>query len=183
MTLRLHRFRDFESPLSDRMSCRWSSGDSLQGHRVAVSLPAARIAGTALIAFGSPLDCLRLDDPTSLVGPPLGDAQPGGFPARQATISRLPCHPPGFRDFESPSLRLKKKPPFGGFPWRREGDSNPRYWLTQYTRLAGEPDRPLRHLSKAFQVNVGGRLAQGFLPGPASGLQEGGSGGRSGDLG
>ena len=34
--------------------------------------------------------------------------------------------------------------------WRREGDSNPRYWFTQYTRLAGEPDRPLRHLSKAF---------------------------------
>ena len=46
--------------------------------------------------------------------------------------------------------RHQKKPPEGGFSWRREGDSNPRYWFTQYTRLAGEPDRPLRHLSKAF---------------------------------
>src|SRR5512133_2543331 len=93
--------------------------------------------------------------------------QSAGLPSAGPTCQR-------FCDFESPSLRHKKAA-LRRLQWRREGDSNPRYWLTQYTRLAGEPDRPLRHLSKASQITVGGRLAQGFLPRTAPSLQDGGT--------
>jgi hypothetical protein len=120
--------------------------DSLRGHRCAASLPAARNAGTALNGSGSPQDCLHLRLPASI-----------------SVTSNPPLAAP---DISAPRIR-------GALMWRREGDSNPRYWFTQYTRLAGEPDRPLRHLSKAFQITFGVGLAQGFLPEPASTLQNG----------
>ncbi len=47
------------------------------------------------------------------------------------------------------SIQLSYKRMVQQWWWRRERDSNPRYRLSQYTRLAGERLRPLGHLSKA----------------------------------
>ncbi len=90
-------------------------------------------------------------------------------PVRQPTGLSLSGHSGSqrFSDFESLSLSIKKRP-FWALQWRRERDSNPRYWFTQYTRLAGEPDRPLRHLSSNLRcyLNKACRareLARGIL--------------------
>ena len=74
-------FATSNPPLSDLVWCRLSSGDSLQGHRVAASLPAARIAR------------LSVSGPTA----------PRAVSPSQYESQR-------FSDFESPSFRHGKPP-------------------------------------------------------------------------
>ena len=97
----------------------------------------------------------------SASGGPLRTQACSAFPNCAPWVIRIPLPPP-------------EKCPLAGAPfWRREGDSNPRYWFTQYIRLAGEPVRPLRHLSRRlFMVSPAAAHGKDRMPdGPGRGTR------------
>lgn len=89
----------------------------------------------------------------------LGRAIPGGEASRSSLLSlcsRLFHRLPSLKLRLARSVNEKARPLRGqACPWRRGGDSNPRYRLTQYGSLANCWFKPLTHLSR-WPTSFGG---------------------------